>query len=365
MNKYLFLLSFFLTSAAKAQYPLLIGTYTNKGNSEGIYIYLFDAKTGSSSLKSVAKNVVNPSYLTFSPDKKYLYSVNESGAGSGVSAFRYHTGKAELSFLNRQEAGGNDPCFIIANAQHIFLANYSGGSISIFSRAADGSVGELKQLIRHTGRSIDPKRQNSAHVHQIQFSPDNRYLLVTDLGEDQVYSYRYQPGNTENILTPAAIFKTKAGSGPRHLAFSPDGKFVYLTHELDGRIMVFDYKNGVLRPVQETETAPQDFKGKIDGADIHISADGKFLYQTNRGDLNTISVFSILRNGTLQPIETISTLGKGPRNFCIDPSGNFLLVAHQHSDEVVIFKRNKTTGRLSDSGERLKTGAPVCLLFAE
>ena len=362
----LVLLSFcFMSNVNGQQTQLLIGTYTNKGNSDGIYVYDFNLKTGEYKLKSTVKTP-NPSFLTLSKNNKNVYSVNETGQNSTVSSFNYNKLNGELSYLNQQPTNGADPCYIINDEQNVISANYSGGSITVFGRRKDGSLSAAKQLIQHTGKRIDEKkRQESAHVHQVQFTPDKRYIISTDLGEDQIYIYRYQPHSDNQVLTLSKVIKTNMGSGPRHLTFSKNGKFVYLTHEFNGIITVFNYKNGNLNQLQEISTVGEKLKDKIDGADIHVSPDGKFLYQTNRGDLNSISLFAIGKNGKLSLSETISTLGKGPRNFAIDPSGNHLLVAHQNTNDVVIFNRNSKTGKLTDSGNRINVGVPVCLVFSK
>lgn len=367
MKKYLFFtFVLFLAFHTQAQtYNLLVGTYTNKGNSEGIYVYDYDNQTAETKLKSVAKNVVNPSYLAVSKDRKFVYSVNEDGKNSAVSAFSYDPKSGNLVFLNKKPAAGADPCYISVDDKNVIIANYSGGSIAVFGRNADGSLTDAKQVVQHTGKSIDPKRQTSAHVHMVQFTPDKKYLLVNDLGEDHTYIYHYNPNSKNQVLTVKNVIKTNAGSGPRHLTFSPNGKFAYLAHEFNGSITAFTYADGKLNKVQEIGTIAKDFTGKIDGADIHISADGKFLYETNRGDANTISTFAILPTGTLKLIDIQSTLGKGPRNFSIDPSDRFLLVAHQYTNDVVIFNRDQTTGKLKDSGKRINVGVPVCLVFSK
>lgn len=353
-----------LSFAQKTNYNLIVGTYTAPGKSEGIYTYDFSTLTGATSIKSIAKNTANPSYMAISPDNKFIYAVNETGATSTVSAFKYDAKTGDLTFLNKVESHGDDPCFITVDAKNVIVANYSGGSLAVFSRKADGSLTEAMQVIKHTGKSIDPKgRQESAHVHMTKFTPDHKYLIVNDLGEDQTYIYNYNPASKEKILTVKSVIKTNAGTGPRHITFSPNGKFAYLAHEFNGSITAFAYANGTLTKIQEIGTTPKDFTGKIDGADIHISADGKFLYETNRGDANSISAFSILPTGKLKFIETVSTLGKGPRNFTIDPTGKFLLIGHQYTNNIVIFNRNKTTGKLTDSGKRIDVGAPVCLVF--
>lgn len=363
LKKFIFILCCVLSMQAEAQnYNLLIGTYTNNGKSEGIYVYDYNSKTAETKLKSIAKDVINPSYLTVSADKNFVYSVNENGKNSEVSAFSFNAKSGALSLLNKTESEGADPCFITTNNNQIFVANYSGGSIATFYATPEGSLADLRNVVQHRGKSIDPKRQLSAHVHQVQLTPDKKYLIAIDLGEDQIYIYGFS-GTPAKELVFKKIIKTNPGTGPRHLAFSPNGKFAFLTHEFNGRITAFSYSDGDLTKIQEVETASKDFRGKIDGADIHVSADGKFLYETNRGDANTINVFAIASTGKLTFIESMSTLGKGPRNFSIDPRGNFLLVAHQYTNDVVIFNRNKTTGKLTDSGKRINVGAPVCLVF--
>ncbi|MES2650430.1 MAG: lactonase family protein [Bacteroidota bacterium] len=360
------LLSIFLLAhqAGAQNYNLLIGTYTNKGTSEGIYVYDYNSKTGETKLKSIAKNVVNPSYLTVSADRNFVYSVNENGKNSEVSAFGFESKTGVLHLLNKTTSEGADPCFITIHNGQIFVANYSGGSIATLYANPDGSLADARNVVQHTGKSIDPKRQLSAHVHQVQLTPDKKYLISTDLGEDQIYIYSFATSSAKELVLKKVI-KTNAGTGPRHLAFSPNGKFAFLAHEFNGKITAFGYKDGDLTKIQEVETTPKDFTGKIDAADIHVSADGKFLYETNRGDANTINLFAIDTGGKLTFIESISTLGKGPRNFSIDPSGNFLLVAHQYTNDVVVFNRDKTTGKLKDSGKRINVGAPVCLVFSK
>jgi 6-phosphogluconolactonase len=358
-----FLLALFSVFVAQAQnYNLIIGTYTNKGTSEGIYVYDYNSLTAETKLKSTSKSI-NPSYLAVSPNKKFIYAVNEDGKNSTVSSFNYNSQSGDLTFLNKISSEGADPCYITVD-YNVFVANYSGGSISILGRNK-GYLTNARQVLGHTGKSIDPnKRQESAHVHQVLISPDKKYIISTDLGEDQVYIYKIIESHAYTLGLVKTI-KTNAGSGPRHMAFSPNGKFAYLAHEFNGSITAFKYSNGDLTKLQEIGTTPKEFKGKIDGADIHVSPDGKFLYETNRGDANTVSAFSITKDGTLTLVETISTLGKGPRNFSIDPSGNFLLVAHQYTNDVVIFKRDKITGKLTDSGKRINVGAPVCLVFSK
>lgn len=365
MLKKLSLLTLFCYGSLLAlaqNHKLIVGTYT-KGTSEGIYVYDFDSKTADTKQLGVIKNIANPSYVALSKNNDAIYSVSEVGANSAAAAFKFNPKTNEGTLINKEATKGADPCFILTDGKHVFTANYSGGSISVYGIKADGSLTPVKQLVQHTGKGPD-KRQTSAHVHQTLFSPDGKYVISTDLGEDKIYVYNYQ-ANAEKPLTLRHSISTNPGSGPRHITFSPNGKFAYLAHEFNGKISVFGYNDGDLKLLQEIGTAASDFTGRIDAADIHISADGKFLYESNRGDANNISVFEVQKDGKLKHIETVSTLGKGPRNFSIDPSGNYLLVGHQYSNDIIIFQRNTKTGKLTDSKKRIAVGSPVCLIFGK
>ncbi len=356
---------FFLFSFGQAQtqkLPLLIGTYTNSCDSKGIYVYDFNTNTGDFVFKSATEKVINPSYLALSKDKKIVYSVNENGAVSTVSSFQFDSSSGKLTELNQQKAQGADPCYIINDDKNVIVANYSGGNIAVFGKNTNGSLTEAKQVLQHKGKGIHP-RQVSAHVHMVYFSPDKKYILSNDLGTDAVYIYEYHPNAASEIMKLKSTVTVESGSGPRHLTFSKDGKFVYLLQELNGALSVFSFANGQLNKIQETTILAKDFKGNFTGADIHISPDGKFLYASNRGEANTISIFKILKNSQLQRQSVVSSLGKGPRNFVIDPTGKFLLVAHQYSNEVVVFKRDTVSGAITDSGKRLELCSPVCMIF--
>ena len=357
-----FLITFFFTTTLSAQnHKLIVGTFTRANNSEGIYIYDFNPKNAETKPLGIIKSPADQGYLALS-DNKIIYSTYMLKDKSAVTAYSFNNSTAESKLINQLPAGTN-PCYIITDGINVITANYGGGNINVYGIANDGSLQNEKQLIQHTGSGPDP-RQASAHTHQVVFSPDKKYVLAVDLGEDKIYTYSYD-AKADKPLTFKTRIGTKAGTGPRHLTFSPNGKFVFLAHEFTGRINVYNYQDGNLSLKQNIETTTPNFEGKIDGAAIQTSADGKFLYQTNRGDANTVSTFSIAKNGHLKLIETISTLGKGPRFFAIDPSGKFLLVAHQYTNDVVIFNRNKKTGKLTDSGKRINVGTPVCLVFSK
>ncbi|MGL2963549.1 lactonase family protein [Flavobacterium sp. RSB2_4_14] len=357
------LISFVMMAQAQQNnVNLLIGTYTNSCESKGIYVYDFNLKTAETNLKATTENVINPSFLTISEDKKQVFSVNENGEQSEVSAFNYSMENGTLSLVNSTSSEGADPCYLINDGKHVLVATYSGGTISVFEKMNDGSL-QFQQKYIHNGKSINVSRQEKSHLHMVQFTPDKQYVLATDLGADCIYVYKYNPAERNTVLEPKSVIKIKTGSGPRHFTFSKDGKYVYLIQELDGTLTIFEYNDGNLKMLQETSVVKEDFKGETSAADIHISPDGKFLYATNRGTANDITCFEIKKSGKLKLKQSTSSLGKGPRNFAIDPSGNFLLVAHQYTNEVVIFKINKTTGELSDSGKRIALCSPVCLVF--
>lgn len=341
-------------------FKLLVGTYTN-AKSEGVYVYNFNSKTGHSD-KVSSVFTPDPSYLAVSNAHKFVYAVNERGGERGagmVTSFTYKNG--QLTKLNEQTTKGDDPCYLSfdGSGKWLVAGNYTGGNFALFPVMEDGSVGVATSVTNHSGKSVNVERQEKAHVHCTIFSPDNKYLLVADLGTDEVFVYSFN--EKTGALGKPVITKVSPGAGPRHLVFHPNGKYLYLVEELIGSVQAYKYKNGKLKPQQTISIVQHKSSGKIGAADIHISADGRFLYTSNRGDANELSVFSVNNDGNLKIVGHQSVLGLTPRNFTIDPTGNFLLVANQNSDEVIVFKRNKKTGELTDSKERIKIPNPVCL----
>jgi 6-phosphogluconolactonase len=364
-NKLCFLLLciFGFANAQETNLKFLVGTYTNDCESDGIYVYDLDLKTGNASLYGQTSKVENPSFVSLSTDGKMVYSVNESGDNSMVSSFKFDKVNGSLTFVNKQKAGGVDPCHIINDDKNVLVANYSSGSISVFKKSKTGCLNGASQVILHSGKSKNPDRQASPHVHQLLFSPDDKYVLATDLGTDKIYIYDYNPTSEKEILSSKDSVAVKRGSGPRHLTFSPKGKFVYLVQELDGGIIVFSYLDGILRKLEETQIVDDDFKGAISAAAIHFSPDGNYLYVTNRGSVNDITVFTVQTDGRLNYKASYPSGGKGPRDFVIDPTGNFLLVANQKSNEITVFKRDIFSGRLSLLPKTIAVCAPVNIVF--
>jgi 6-phosphogluconolactonase len=366
LNTILLLAIMFISFGCSAQkFYLFTGTYTNSG-SKGIYVYTFNSSTGNTELVSNTDSVVNPSYLTVSKNGNYVYAVNETnGAVPGrVSAFSFDKKSGKLHFLNTHLSGGDDPCYVALNADGKWLAvaNYSGGSAAIFPVNKNGSLQPYAQLIQDSVSSINKDRQEKAHVHETVFSPDNKYLFTPDLGMDKIMIYKFN-SSAKRPLKPSLppYVEVKAGSGPRHITFHPNKKFVYLINELSGFVVAYNYKDGKFSELQNISAHPEEFKGVIGSSEIDTSPDGKFLYVSNRGEENTITIFSINSVSGKLNLVGYQPTGKGPRHFMIDPTGKFLLVANQDSDNVVIFKRDKITGLLTATGEEIKVPKPVCL----
>ncbi|MCJ7449340.1 MAG: lactonase family protein [Bacteroidales bacterium] len=351
----------------KKSYDLVVGTYTSSTESEGLYVFDFDTQTGNFNLKSKTAGVENPSYFDISRDGNHLYSVNENKDG-GISAFTFNRGSGELIFLNRVGSSGSSPCYISVDDKnkYVFAGNYGSGSLIAVPLKEDGSLGNDIQFIQQEGSSIDKSRQKGPHVHCTVLSPDNHYLITANLGTDKVCIYQFDASRISQPLTPAepAFVSVKSGSGPRHFVFHPNMKFAYLISEMGGMITVFDYKDGKLIEKQMITMLSPDFKGRVGAADIHISPDGKFLYGSNRGDANELVIYKIDKKGQLHLVGFQQTMGKTPRNFVIDPTGNFLLVANQDSNEIIIFKRDRRTGLLTSTGGKIQVNKPVCLKFA-
>ncbi len=355
---------FFLATAAQEHY-MIVGTYDSP-KSEGVYVYRFNSADGTAREMSHIQSP-NPSFVAVSPNGRFVYAVSEiapqDGKGGDVAAFAFNKKTGTLTLINKQPSGGDHPCHVEVDktGKWLFISNYSSGSLSVLPINTDGSLG-IAYTIQHTGSGKDPQRQKGPHTHGAIISSDNHWLLVTDLGIDKVllYSFDAATGKLQPAKEPFAA--SVPGSGPRLITFHPNNRFAYLVEELSGTVVVFNYKKGELKKKQRISTLPAGDTSFAGSADIHVSPDGKFLYASNRGNVNTIAIYRISeKDGTLTLAGHQSTLGKTPRNFSIDPSGKFLLAENQNSDEIVIFKRDEKSGVLSDSGKRIAIGKPVCI----
>jgi 6-phosphogluconolactonase len=358
-----------MTKQNNGKLHVYIGTYT-RGKSEGIYLYYMDKSTGALEFASAAGGIENPAFLAIHPQQSYLYAVNEVGqfAGKpsgGVSAFAIDPETGELTFLNQQSSQGPGPCHLSVDhtGQYVLVANYSGGSVAVLPINSDGKLGEATDFVQHEGSSVNPRRQEKPHAHSIMVDESNRYVFVPDLGMDKIMIYRLNL--TEGKLEPndEPWAKVKAGAGPRHFDFHPNGKYAYVINELDNTLIAFAYDGtrGSLREIQTISTLPEDFSGTSYCADVHVSPSGKFVYGSNRGH-DSIAIFGIDEDtGRLTPVGYEPTQGKMPRNFGIDPAGAFLLAANQDSDNVVVFRIDRQTGSLRSTGSMIEVPKPVCV----
>jgi 6-phosphogluconolactonase len=352
-------------SAQRRDNYLLVGTYTG-GKSEGIYVYSFESSTGDFDSVSMIKTS-NPSFLAISPDAKFVYAVHENannGNGGEIAAFAFDRQTGKLSFINQQHSGGDHPCYVAVDktGKWVAAANYTSGSLAVLPINKTGGVDSATTIIQHDGYSVNSERQQGPHVHSTVFSKDNKYLFAADLGIDKLMIYSFDEKTGKLDEADPGFVMTEAGAGPRHFTFDPSNKYLYLIEELTGTISGYKYTKGRFDLLQNISALPADYMGPIGSADIHTSPDGKFLYASNRGESNTIAIFKINpKTGWLSLVGHQSTVGKTPRNFNFDPSGNFLLAANQNSDEIVIFSTDKKTGLLKDTGKRIKVGKPVCI----
>lgn len=344
---------------------LFIGTYTQGMPDSGIYVCNFNSKTGEINLISTGHQLTNPSYLNLSPNGCYIYACTHSKLPihGRVAAFGIDSINSKVSIINSQSSLGENPVYLSAHPTKNFVVNvnYTQGNLSVYKTLDNGSLSQPIQAIQFKDSSIIKSRQEKSHLHAAVFSPDGNYVLFPDLGADKLRVFEFE-AQKEKPLTEKKEIKVKCvpGSGPRHLIFHPNGKYVYTIEELSGTISVYTFKNGKLDSVQRVFSYSKQLNDYA-GADIHVSPDGLFLYASNRIE-NTISVFSInTTTGLLKLTGHHSTYGDHPRNFTIDPGGNFLLVANLNSNTIIVFKRDLKTGLLTKTKHELNIPKPSCL----
>jgi 6-phosphogluconolactonase len=346
----------------------LVGTYTNKTTSKGIYAVDFDSDTGKLTRKGLAAETPDPSWVAIHPNGKFVYAANEAGKQSTITAFAFNPRAEKLTKLNQLPALGEDPCYLSfdKSGKFLFVANYTSGNVTVFPILPDGKLGPHTALVADPG-TLGPnkQRQEGPHAHWIQVSPDNRFVFVSDLGLDAILSYRFDAA--KGTLTPndPPLAKLTPGSGPRHVAFSPNGKFVYVVSELNSTITAFSYNaaKGALHEFQIASTIPSTYVGRNDTAEIAVDPTGRWLFASNRGR-DSISVFSISpADGSIQPVSETPTGGQEPRHFTLDPTGHFLLAENQHSDSIIVFRIDPSTGALAQVSQLTDIPSPVCLTF--
>jgi 6-phosphogluconolactonase len=349
-----------------------VGTYTQvlphvQGAAEGIYVYRLDLATGRLEHLSTAPGVVNPSFVTVDAAGRYLYAVQETGdfdgqPGGAVSALAIDPSTHTLSPINYQLTHGAHPCYagIDHSGRWLLVANYSGGSASVFPIQQNGGLGPPSAVVQHHGPH---PHHDGPHPHSAMSTPDGAYVLVPDCGLDRIAIYRLDTANGTLAEHQVPWVALQPGAGPRHLAFHPSGAYVYCINERNSTLTAFAYEpvQGVLRELQTLSTLPEGFAGPNSCADIHLDPSGRYVYGSNRGH-NSIASFAVdAATGMLRPLGHTPTGGRIPRNFGIDPTGAFLLAANQDTNNVVTFRIDPATGALEATGEIAKIPSPVCV----
>lgn len=347
------ILTFMNCNDTKPTIPLYVGTYTD-GDSEGIYRLQFNTETGELSDIQLAAKSSNPSFITYSPDRAYLYAVNENDPGE-VSGYKINP-DGTLDLINVVSSEGAAPCHISINktGDIAVVSNYTSGTVSLYTIEKNGTLNTAYQVFNHNAPD------SISHAHSAQFFKDNLY--VSDLGRNAVYNYGLTSNKKDYKLITPSIIPMPPNVGPRHFALTEDGHHIYIIDEYGNAITSAKQVNDQFEPLEHVSTLRDDYKGDSNCADIHLSKDEAFLYGSNRGE-NTIVVFKRnLETGTLEKIQNEDVHGNWPRNFTLDPSGKFLLVANKKSNNISVFKIDQYSGKLSFlSSTNLPT--PVCLLF--
>jgi len=351
---------------------LYVGTYTEGGRPDGIYLIRMDRRSGKLRRVGSVNAGANPSFLAIHPNGRVLYAVNEvekhNGRTTGaVSAFTIASDTGALTRRNEQPSEGGAPCFVSVDrsGRVVLVANYVGGNVALLPIQADGALAPATQVVQHTGTGPNAARQDAAHAHCIVADPSNRFVLAADLGVDRVFVYRLDLDRKSLRHIEGGDAVMRPGAGPRHIAFHPTLPLVFVVNELDSTVtrLRFDAERGVLSPLDSRSTVPAGWTGANYPADIHVASSGRTLYVSNRGH-NSLAVFSVAEStGALALDQVVSTGGDWPRNFSLDPSGRWLLVANQRSNSVVVFGRDQESGRLTPTRLSVALPSPVCLRF--
>ncbi len=362
-------------SAGAGDMLVYVGTYTGE-KSKGIYVTRLNSATGQLTPPELAAEVTSPSFLAVHPTRNLLYSVNEINTlqgkpGGGVSAFSIDRATGKLTLLNQESSVGAGPAHLIVDKEgrNVLVANYGGGSVAVLPIDKEGKVKPASSFVQHTGSSINPSRQKEPHAHSINVDAADRFAYVADLGLDKVLVYRYDSAKATLTPNDPPFATVKPGSGPRHFALHPTGKFAYVINELTCSVTAFanDPARGSLTEIQTASTLPDStpMQPQFSGSEVQVHPSGKFLYAANRGH-DTIAVFTIAQaSGRLTLVQNQLTLGSTPRGFGIDPDGKFLLAGNQRSDSLIVFRIDQQTGRLTPTGQKLDIGAPVSVKFVK
>jgi len=381
-------------ASASGEYFVYFGTYTGftymkeglpagGSQSKGIYVSRFQPATGVVSKPEVAAEIVNPAFLAVHPNQKFLYVATEDPQSLGpdfdhesyVSAFAIDPKSGKLHLLNTLPTGGTSTCYLSIDktGHYVLMANFGSSSVTVLRIKDDGSLGEQTAFMKHIGHGKDPSFQSQAHPHSIDVSPDDKYAIVSDLGVDKVFVYKFDAATGALSPDEPPFVEMEPGGGPRHFVFDAAGKFGYSLKEMSGfvTVLAWDSSNGTLTSVQDARTLDPNFVGASDSAEIAIHPNGKFLYESNRRfrgpnlwGPDTIGVFSIdPEKGTLTEVEQVPPGGTMPRNFAIDPTGSYLFSANEYSGNVPLFRINSVTGKLTPTKTDLKIDVPVSIVF--
>lgn len=357
--------------SAGSEHLLLMGTQTS-GTSKGIYAYSFSSTTGELTQLGLAAEADNPTFLALAPDGKTVIVANEldnfqGKPGAAVSSYRLNRSAATLSKISQVASGGAATCHVSVDhtGRCAFAANYTGGSAASFTLSPDGHLSEAVEFFQYTGTGPDPKRQEKPHAHRVTVSPDNRFLMVNDLGLDRIHIYHLDAATAKLTPNDPDAWHSDPGAGPRALVFHPNGRVAYCVTEMSSQVvtLAWEASRGAFQNQQVTSLKPADFTGLTGGDDIAIDRSGRFAYATDRFD-DIIITFSIAPNGQLTLLDRQPCGGKIPRHLSLDPTGRWLLIANQVSDNISVFARDPETGRLTSPGKNFPLSRPQCLLFA-
>jgi 6-phosphogluconolactonase len=341
---------------------IFVGSYA-EADQPGIHVFGFDAGVGALQPRTTYGGIANPSFLILHPKICCLYSVSEVTGDGSVYAFRFDCQSGALEPINRQPSGGSAPCHLVLDesGRWLIVSNYLSGTVQVLPLADDGALGEPTHLVQHHGQGVHPERQERPHAHSAAFAPDGRFILVADLGIDQIVVYAFDA--VEGKLGAHASAPGQPGAGPRHLAFHPGRQHLYVVNELDNTIGVYGYDalNGGLHERQLLTTLPHRVQNNR-AADIHVERSGTRVYVSNRGH-NSIAVFDIAANGTLALAAIQPCGGRGPRNFALAPDGRSMLIANRESGDVVVLPILDDAARLGKAMARAVVPGASCVQF--
>jgi 6-phosphogluconolactonase len=348
-------------SKLKPTYAFLVGSYTSDTSEKGIGFLTFNHEEGTLAITTLEAQLSNPSFVIANRAQDIVYAVEENQEGT-VKSFAFDRAKNQLTLLDEQSTLGAHPCYLALSPDEQFLVvgNYTGGNFTAF-RVEKGKMKHV-QTIQHEGSSIHAARQNQSHVHSTVFHTAGKQLLVGDLGADKLFIYNYRPDfNLPFQAQGIGYFELNAGAGPRHLVIHPNGRWVYVVHELSGELGAYILNEGKLENMAQYPLTESTFIGAVGAAEVKFSPDNRFLYVSNRGDANELISFKLSDDGSLSLVERIASGGSTPRSFTLTKDGKFLLVAHQGSDDIQVFERNLQNGQLTKKNIIVKSTSPVYL----